>query len=223
MNPGAAFGFLRQRRCQVLTAVLLLQAGAFYGFSRDEIVAATRPLSEFPARMNDWRTLQEGVVEDEVREKLRADDLLNRFYTNESGTLTANLFIAYFKTQRTGQAPHSPKNCLPGSGWVYSRAGEIPVAIPGQAQPIHINRYIVTKGEHSSVVLYWYQTGPRVVASEYWAKIYLVTDSIRYNRSDTALVRVTVPVVNGEDEAATQTALRLVQSLFPHLAGYLPA
>ena len=46
---------------------------------------------------------------------LRADDTLNRIYRLRAAS--SYLFIAYFKTQRYGQSPHSPKNCLPGSGW----------------------------------------------------------------------------------------------------------
>ena len=33
-------------------------------------------------------------------------------------------------------------------------------------------------------MLYWFQAHGRVVASEWWAKYYLIYDSIRLNRSD---------------------------------------
>ena len=36
----------------------------------------------------------------------------------------------------------------------------------------------------------------RVIASEYAAKFWLVADAIRYHRSDTALVKIVVPVRN---------------------------
>ena len=44
------------------------------------------------------------------------------------------------------------------------------------------------------MVLYWYQGAHRAVASEYLSKVYLMWDSLRYHRSDEALVRVIVPV-----------------------------
>ena len=43
-------------------------------------------------------------------------------------------------------------------------------------------------------MLYWYQSHGRIVASEYWGKFYLVYDALRLNRTDAALVRITVPV-----------------------------
>jgi len=73
------------------------------------------------------------------------------------------------------------------------------------------------------VVLYWYQSQRRVIASEFAAKFWLVMDSIRYHRSDTALVRVTVPVFGRNEDAATRQGVAFVQIVFPVLKGYLPA
>jgi hypothetical protein len=69
----------------------------------------------------------------------------------------APLFVAYFQTQRTGKTPHSPKNCLPGSGWAPSQSGMIGIRVPGETEPIRVNRYIVSRGDNQDTVLYWYQ------------------------------------------------------------------
>jgi EpsI family protein len=164
----------------------------------------------------------EGVVEKEVQDVLRADDTMTRVYRQESTGLPASLFVAYFRTQRTGQAPHSPKNCLPGAGWLPSASEVVPISVPGVPEPIRVNRYIVSRGEDKSVVLYWYQTPRRVIASEYEAKFYLVVDSIRYHRSDTALVRVVSPVLRGDEQAASSVAVDFVQSFFVPLRQYHP-
>ncbi len=205
-----------------LTVVLVAQAAVFYGLSRGENVHASRPLNEFPATLNDWRMVREEVVEKDAMDVLRADDALKRIYAQLPAGRSANLFVAYFKSQRTGQTPHSPKNCLPGNGWAPSESGIISVRIPGELQPIEVNRYIVSKGEQRSVVLYWYQTSRRVIASEYAAKIYSVADAIRYNRTDTALVRVVVPA-DDSPAAATDAAVNFVQALFGPLRHYLPS
>jgi EpsI family protein len=72
-------------------------------------------------------------------------------------------------------------------------------------------------------VLYWYQSHNRVIASEYAAKIFTVVDSIRYNRSDTSLVRVVVPVQDGDTQGAVNTAVSFVKTAFEPLKEYLPA
>jgi len=128
--------------------------------------------------------------------------------------------VAYFQTQRTGKTPHSPKNCLPGSGWVPSESGFLTIPIGG-AQPISVNRYVVSRGDNQSIVLYWYQSHNRVVASEYWARIFTVTDSIRYDRSDTSLVRVVIGADHGDTKTASDAAVAFVQSFFEPLQKYL--
>jgi EpsI family protein len=214
--------FLNSKHARVLSAVLVLQAVLFYTLSHSEAVPRARPLSGFPTQLGNWTMVNEGVVEKEIRDVLRADDILNRTYAGPEGQ-AANLFVAYFKTQRAGQAPHSPKNCLPGSGWAPSSAKIVAIPVPGQPKPIQANLYVVSRGTEKSIVLYWYQSHERVIASEYMAKIFLVLDSIRYNRSDTALVRVVVPAGREGEKAATQTATDFVQALFMPLREYLPS
>ena len=207
----------------ILSLALITQAVFLYAFSRAENAPPPRPLNQGPKQFGAWVMASEGVIEKEVLDVLRADDTVTRLYRRgETGRL-ANLFVAYFKTQRAGQAPHSPKNCLPGSGWMPSASEVLAVPIQGMAAPIRINRYVVSRGEEKSVVLYWYQTPTRVIASEYEAKFFLVVDSVRYHRSDTALVRVVTPVINGDEEGATKAAAEFVQSFFVPLRQYLPS
>ncbi len=217
------FRFLKSTPARVLTVLLLLQIGGMMAISRRELVPLARPLSEFPAQIGDWSLLREDEVDQETMEVLRADDVLSRTYVDPARVRGANLFVAFFKSQRTGQAPHSPKNCLPGAGWTASESDTRVISVPGRAQPIRVNRYVVAKGEDKSLVLYWYQSRDRVVASEYRAKIYLVTDAIRYNRTDTALVRVVVPVVGNDSAGATRTAEDFVKTFFMPLRRHLPA
>jgi EpsI family protein len=152
-------------------------------------------------------------IDKENMEILKADDLLSRVYQDRSTGKMATLFVAYFQTQRTGKTPHSPKNCLPGSGWAPSQSGMIDIRVAGETEPIRVNRYIVSRGDNQDAVLYWYQAHNRVIASEYAAKIFTVTDAIRCNRSDTSLVRVIVPVDGGDTHGAVETAVSFVQSV----------
>ncbi|MCC6585089.1 MAG: EpsI family protein [Bryobacterales bacterium] len=217
------FSFLRRRQWQILTVLMLAQAAFYYGRAKStEHVPIVRPLAEFPKTVGSWQMAEEGVVEQEVREVLKADDLLSRMYRSSSFAIPANLFIGYFKSQRTGVAPHSPKNCLPGSGWEPSRSGFMQVTL-GNGESIEVNRYVVARGEQKSIVAYWYQSRNRVVASEYSAKIHTVLDSMRYNRTDAAIVRVVVPVMGNDEQLAEKEVSDLIRAVFPHLMTYFPA
>jgi EpsI family protein len=213
----------KARYLKILSAALLIQAGLFYATSRAEDVPTVRPLREFPIAIGPWVMTKEGYIDEETAKVLAADDTLTRVYGRAGAVVQPSLFVAYFSTQRTGKAPHSPKNCLPGSGWEPSREDFLNVEVPGAPQPIEVNRYVVAKGENQSVVLYWYQSRDRVIASEYEAKFWTVADAIRQNRTDTALVRVVVPILGGDEDKAQQVAVEFVQAFFQPLRTYLPA
>jgi EpsI family protein len=221
-ESNSLLGFFGNRYMRLLSAVLILQAAGFYVLSRRESVPSPQPLAEMPTQFGVWGMVREEPKDPEVQAVLQADDAVSRVYSNPSGERGAALFVAYFKSQRSGQAPHSPKNCMPGAGWVPAASEVATLAIPGWPRPVSVNRYLVTKGDHKVLVLYWYQSRDRVVASEYAAKFYLVADAIRYNRTDTALIRVTVPVADDE-EAAARTAEDFVSAFFVPLRRFLPA
>ncbi len=203
---------------RVLTLVLLLQAALFYSASRGEAAHFAPPLSAFPTVLGSWHETQEGIIEKDEMDILKADDVLTRIYAGPGAE--ASLFVAYFKTQRAGQSPHSPKNCLPGSGWQQTESGRVDVDTPAGA--IHINRYLVAKGENQSLVYYWYQSQGRVIADEFAAKFYLIEDSIRKHRSDTSLVRVVVGVPSGRIDEAEKAGLAFVKTAYPAVKAYLP-
>ena len=72
------------------------------------------------------------------------------------------------------------------------------------------------------MILYWYHDRGRVIASEYWAKAYLVWDAMTKNRSDGSLVRISVPVKDGTAEEAFDQGVVFLQDLWPHLLEYMP-
>ena len=214
--------FLNSAPARLVTLLLLLQGALLYSTIRPEAVPAVRSLSDMPHTLGSWQLRQEGVIDQETQDILKADDLLNRFYVDPSSGHAANLFVAAFRSQRTGKAPHSPKNCLPGSGWLPVSSDQYSVDVGGAA-PITVNRYVVAHGDSRSLVMYWYQSRDRVVASEYKAKFWVMVDAIRLNRTDTALVRVVVPLNGRGPEEATRTAVGFVQSFYGTLRQYLPA
>jgi EpsI family protein len=213
----------KNRYVRVVAAVLLLEAAAFYAFAmRRETTPPVAPLVLFPSVVGDWLIFRDFPLDQEVLDVLKADDTLNRFYVNQSTKQLAGLYIAYFRTQRYGQAPHSPKNCLPGAGWEPVKEDFLSLGVPGWEAPITVNRYVVQHGDDKSVTLYWYQSHNRVIATEYAAKFWAVADSIRYQRSDTALVRVMVPVGPAGIDVAEQTGTAFVQAMFTALLHELP-
>lgn len=214
---------LQSKSSRILTIALLLQSALFYGFSRTELAPKPRPLGQFSMGSANWQKVHEYQIDQETLDVLKADELLSASFAQTGTGRQAELLVAYFQTQRNGKAPHSPKNCLPGSGFYALENTTIEIPISGEAKPIRVNKYIVARGDNQSVVIYWYQSRSRVVASEYAAKLYTMWDAARTNRTDTALVRVVVPVQQGDTRSAEDLAVSFVRDLFEPLKHYLPA
>jgi len=196
---------------------LLLQARG-----RNEIIPAREPLKSFPEQLGPWSATDIPIQQD-VLDILGPGDFLLREYRAEGNvTPVIDVFIAYFPSQRAGDTIHSPQHCLPGAGWLPVENSRVTLSLPGHG-PFPSNRYVVSKGDSRQLVLYWYWAHDRGVASEYWAKFFLVKDAMQMNRSDGALVRITTPMYRGEtSEVAQQRLLPFTSDLFPLLNSYIP-
>ncbi len=207
-----------------LSAGLLLVATALFLHARssNETVPPREPLAALPHQLGAW-TGTDVTIPQEILDILGAGDFLLRVYREPVPSQSyVDLFVAYFPSQRSGDSIHSPKNCLPGAGWSPVESNRVTLSLPGRA-PFPANRYVIAKGEDRMLVLYWYLAHDRAVASEYWAKFYLVTDAMRLNRSDGSLIRVTTPLRQGETlDAAQQRLTSLAGNLSPIIDRYVP-
>jgi EpsI family protein len=221
-------------RAFVVFACLVAGAGAIGRASHSEAVPARAPFAQFPMQIGPWRGVQEPPLTPEVLRVLGVTDYTSRAYFGPNQA-AVGLYMGYYDSQRQGDTIHSPLNCLPGAGWapVSKTFLQIPVneglattQQAGQPAQIEINRYVIEKGLDRQLVLYWYQSHGRIVASEYWGRFYMVQDAVRLNRTDGALVRVIAaipPNVENAEATAEQTGVAFIKMLFPHLSEYLPS
>ncbi len=203
--------------------VLLLAATAVLVHARDsfEVIPASEPLGQLPAVI-DGRTGTDVPIDQETLDVLGAGDFLSRVYTGDRQSTPVGLFIGYFPSQRTGVTIHSPKHCLPGAGWSFESSRYVDLN-DAEGKPHRVGEYIISNGEIRQFVIYWYQAHGRSVANEYLAKVYMVADAMRMNRTDGALVRVITPIEPHEvTEAARARAERFTAQLVPMLSRFIP-
>ena len=206
-----------------VVVILLAGVGWFLrSWNHSEIIPARENFSSFPRQLGEWAGVDSNIPQD-VRALLGPGDFLLRSYRPSSAdNPSVDLFLAYFPSQRIGDTIHSPKHCLPGSGWLPVESTEVTLSLPEQT-PFLVNRYVMAKGTQRALAMYWYWAHNRAVTSEYWAKFYLIADSIRRNRSDGSLIRVTTELKNGETAAEAQSRLvSVLNGLTPVLYRYIP-
>jgi EpsI family protein len=209
-------------RFGIAAALMLATALVLQAHSRSEYFPPRASLSSLPLQIDGW-TGTDSVLDQQTLDILGPGEFLVRDYESAGQPQPwIDLYVAYFPTQKAGDTIHSPNHCLPGAGWVPSSREVVQITRPdGSSFPV--NRYVVSKSGDRQLVLYWFQAHGRAVASEYWAKYYLVSDSVRMNRSDGGLVRLMTPMLDGESPDAAQARLMTLGSQFlPLLDSYIP-
>jgi EpsI family protein len=207
----------------VIAMVILIAAGSLLrAVSHGEGTPIHKSLASFPLHIDQWQGVEEEFDSD-ILQVLKVDDYILRQYRQERG-LPIGFYVGYYKSMRQGATYHSPKNCLPGSGWYFVDTGKTHIASVGpHGQPVEINKFIIQKGLDKQLVLYWYQDRGRIITSEYWAKIYMVLDAMTKNRTDGAFVRITVPYTNQSEEEILAQGKAFVELIFPRLREHLPS
>jgi EpsI family protein len=203
---------------RLLVAGLVLVGGIFATHTIRPLTALQeyRPLRGFPTVIANLHS-RDLPFDAEVVRVIGVDDYTNREYFGDGRPI--ELYIGYYKDQRSGDAIHSPKNCLPGEGWEPVRSSRIQI---GSAdKPVLVNEYIVEQGTERDLVLYWYQTHGRIMASEYWAKFWLIADGVRHRSTDGAMIRIWTTAEDGE-ESAQARATDFARRVYPQVSGFLP-
>jgi EpsI family protein len=201
-----------------IVAAFVLVGGIFatHNIPSPNIPEAHRLLREFPAAIDLWHS-KDHPYKPHVVEAIGADDYINRVYSG--GTPPIALYIGYYKDQRSGDRIHSPKNCLPGSGWEPIHSAQIQIG-SAEGRPVFVNEYLVEQGSRRAMVLYWYQTRQRIIASEYWAKYWLVVDGLKHRSTDGTMVRIWTTTADGEDSARAR-ATDFASHVYPQVAELL--
>lgn len=204
-------------RALVTATVLVGGIFATHSFKPKVATGLQRPLSEFPSTLGSSRS-EDRPFEQQVVGAIGADDYINRVYLGS--TPPVELYIGYYKDQRSGDKIHSPKNCLPGSGWEPVHSASVQIGSVNGI-PVIVNGYLVAQGAKRDMVLYWYQSHGRIVASEYWAKLLLIADGLKSRPTDGAMIRIWTTANDGEATAQAR-AVEFAHYVFPQVDGFLP-
>lgn len=207
----------------LISSVILIVAGFLLGFvSHGEETPLRKSFAHFPLHVDKWSGKELGL-DTKVLQVLQVDDYMMRQYRQGQGA-SIGLYVGYYGSMRQGATYHSPKNCLPGSGWSFIKTGTTHLQVAQHhGAPVEVNAFIIQKGLEKQLVLYWYQDRGRIITSEYWAKIYMVVDAMFKRRTDGAFVRLTVPFTGDDEEVARQQGNAFAETIFPLLQAHLPS
>jgi len=199
---------------------LLLLGGAVAGAmavgGRVEEIPQRAGFESFPLTFDEWYGRSDRL-DTIVLDALKVDDYLIADYQN-SDSESVNFYVAYYGSQRSGAAAHSPRSCLPGGGWRIVSHTQVPLG-----DGLSTNRFVIRKGEYRQLVYYWFKQRDRIVTNEFAVKWYLLWDALTRNRTDGALIRLTTMLQPGEDAKRGDERLQDFAAVaVPRLAEHVP-
>ena len=206
----------------LLVSLVIVIGGAASGYLRyAEAIPDNGPLfGEIPMEAAGFYG-EEHRFSDESYEILQADTSTLRLYTNDEGTAVW-MFIGYFDSQKYGSQIHSPKHCLPGSGWKIAEIEPFDLNVGGLGAK-RVNRLIIADRDRLNLMFYWYETRGGTIRNEFGLKWDLMMNSLRLRPTDAAIVRINLPLRGYHDIAAgTERALGFLNEYLPAIENSLP-
>lgn len=202
----------------IIVYVLFGAAALVISFHRDSVVPTNRPFAEFPRQVKSWQVSSRSEFSADVLGVLKPTDYLYSQYKDSDGKMVS-LYVGYHGGGKGGGEIHSPKHCLPGSGWyeVSTRSGVL--ATPNGS--INLVRALYQKGDSKELFLYWFQVRDRSVSNEYFLKLAQIANSALYRRRDASFIRISVPV-ESNIEQATARGEQFIRDFEPLFREFLP-
>ena len=203
----------------LIVVTLLAAAGGYTARAAHSDVPVSRvSLHALPMQIDGWEGFEAAPFSDDIVAQLGVDEYINRQYVRASVPPIV-VYVGYYSSQRQGDTIHSPRNCLPGAGWLPVSFERSTVQAGGAAVPV--NRYLIERGLDRQAVIYWYEGRGRSVANEYANKAWLMIDAARLRRTDGALVRMITPVADSPAAAFDQLTA-FAAALYPRLKAHVP-
>jgi len=182
----------------IIVYVLLGIVALYTNLHSDITVPTKKSLSGFPINNQGWRMLSQAEFNEEVLNVLKPTEYLSRQYVSQDGN-KVNLYIGYHGGGKDSGGIHSPKHCLPGSGW-YEVSIIQRQFVTGEKK-ISLAQAVYQKGESREIFLYWFQVRGTSIADEFSLKFYEIFNSLLYRRRDSAFIRISVPFEADENRA----------------------
>jgi EpsI family protein len=158
-----------------------------------------------PLGKGEWVGSREEVPQPIV-EMLSPDAILSASFVSKKGD-KVHLFVDYYSPQNTVGAIHSPRNCLPGSGWIIAGSG--PRLLEFSGRKIHAGRFKLTLGKANQIMDFWYITRFGETASDYRLKFNTMISSLVLKPTDKAFVRFVA-----SDDPGSIAAMEEFEKLF---------
>lgn len=202
-----------------LIVYLLLGFAAWFLHTHETVaVPVNKPLTDIPVQFEGWTMAGQSRFSPDVLRQLKPTDYLYRVYKDQAGN-RAVIYLGYHSGGPDSGPIHSPKHCLPGSGWF--ELSQVKRTIRVAEKDVPVVEAVYQMGDQKELFIYFFQVKGQVLTNEYSLKLAEIVNSIVHNRRDSAFIRVSVPF-QGDQAEIEAVAEQFLQQIYPHIAAVLP-
>lgn len=202
----------------VIVYLLLGLTALFMSTHENVAVPVSQPLTGIPTQLDGWNMTGQSRFSSNVLANLKPSDYLYRTYKDLAGNKAA-IYLGYHNGGPDSGPIHSPKHCLPGSGWF--ELSQVQRTIQTANTEVPVVEAVYQKGDQKEMFLYFFQVQGKILTDEYSLKLAEIVNSIFYKRRDSAFIRISV-TFQGEASEAAKVADHLLVNIYPHIAATLP-
>lgn len=209
-------------RIVIILLLIGITSAYLHTSSTVQPVPIKKSLSHFPKTIGSYTLSNSLQSSADIIEMLGVNDYIQYNYDSDDG-YQINLYVGYYRAVGVEGSYHSPKNCIPGGGWGIDtvKTVELQRGIEGNNQSV-VSQMLIRRATEYQVVYYWFQNRGRIIASEYWEKIYQVLDAIVKSRRDGTFVRIISHAKNGDIERTEARVKSFAEKVIGELEDFLP-
>lgn len=199
----------------ILLSASILVSWKFYfkTYTQKDIVN----IHAFPKEIADWKSQELPITEKEYA-VLETRNAFAREYVSPKGQKII-LYIVYSESNR--KVAHPPEICYTGGGSTLVNKGFANISVPGRSKPLTFNKLIMEQNSLSHIVYYLFKVNDSFTGN-YWKQQALVAlNNVSGNRSNSAMIRVSVSQNKGSTEQAEKDIEEFIQMIYPRIISTL--
>jgi len=202
----------------LIVCLLLILAGLYINLHSDIEVSLNKSFKGFPMEHKGWHMISESQFSDDVLNVLRPTDYMLREYVGTEDVPVV-LYIGYHGGGKDSGPIHSPRNCLPGSGWYL--VSEEKMTVQSGLKEIALVKAVYQKGAYKEIFFYWFDVKGQSLSNEFALKFAKIKNSVFYRRRDAAFIRVSVDV-ESDEEMSFLVGEKFIKDFYPVILEFLP-
>lgn len=174
-------------------------------------------IGKIPYSIGGWKG-EELSLDSSVYEILETKAIIHRTYTLHNKNIL--LSIVYYP--ETKVSFHAPELCLGGKGnRIQSSAKKIHIDYNGDTVNLDINMIVQEKSEDRQLVYYFYKAGPFIANSYIKLRFAMTLSKFTERKKSGALIRVSTPIIQDNQEEASQKLIKFIEEIYPYIINYL--